>query len=257
MSKKAQLIIQHLSKTYPNKEKEVQVLEDINLEINEGEFITIIGNSGCGKSTLLKIITGLEQAYQGKIIFEGGEIGGPSLKKGIVFQDHRLLPWLTLEENVGLGIADKNADKQAKVKEYIDLVGLNGFEKLYPGQLSGGMSQRAAIARALVNNPKILLMDEPFGALDAMTRIQLQEEILRIWQEKKITVILVTHDMEEAIYLGDRVVVLSQRPGRIRQIFNVEFARPRNRVDTEFALIKKKLYKEFFKQVEVPFSYSI
>lgn len=252
-----ELQIKNLNKVFKKNDCDLKVLDHINLDINEGEFVTILGNSGCGKSTLLRIISGLDRDFSGEVILDGKPITKPSLQKGFVFQDHRLLPWLTIEENIGFGIPDGQEDKSKLIDKYINLVGLNGFEKSYPSELSGGMSQRAAIARALINHPRILLMDEPFGALDAMTRISMQEELLKIWQEEKITIIMVTHDIEEAAYLGERVVILSSRPGKIKKIVNIELGRPRDRVSNDFVSEKKKLYLEFFKEVEEPFNYII
>lgn len=251
------LIINGLNKVFEEKDKKLEVLSDINLTIENGEFISILGSSGCGKSTLLRIIAGLDASYEGDVLLDGEQIKKPSIDKGIVFQDHRLFPWLTIEENIGYGIPDKQENKKELVEEHIELVGLKGFEKSLPSQLSGGMAQRAAIARALANKPKVLLLDEPFGALDAMTRINMQEEILRIWEREKITVILVTHDIEEAVYLGDRVVVLSSRPGKIKEIYKVQTGRPRDRVSDDFVSEKRKIYYEFFNHVEKPFAYSI
>lgn len=252
-----QLQVKNLNKIFKKGDSDLKVLDNINLDINEGEFVTILGNSGCGKSTLLRIISGLERDFSGEVILDGEPITKPSLQKGFVFQDHRLLPWLTIEENIGFGIPDHQQDKSKLIDKYINLVGLKGFEKSYPSELSGGMSQRAAIARALINHPRILLMDEPFGALDAMTRISMQEELLKIWKEEKITVIMVTHDIEEAAYLGERVVILSSRPGKIKKIVNIELGRPRDRVSNDFVSEKKKLYVEFFKEVEKSFTYVI
>jgi len=251
------LIIKSLSKTFQEKNAQLEVLNNINLTINEGEFISILGSSGCGKSTLLRIIAGLDTNYDGKVLLDGEEITKPSMDKGMVFQDHRLLPWLTIKDNIGFGIPDKQENKNELIKKHIELVGLKGFEDVFPHQLSGGMSQRAAIARALVNKPKILLLDEPFGSLDAMTRINMQEEILRIWEQEKITIILVTHDIEEAVYLGNRVIVLTGRPGRVKKAVNVELGRPRDRVNNDFVNEKRKIYHEFFRQVSGPFNYSI
>ncbi|AGK98496.1 ABC transporter ATP-binding protein [Clostridium pasteurianum] len=251
------LKIKGLNKIFQEKNKKLKVLNDINLIIEEGEFISILGSSGCGKSTLLRIIAGLDTNYKGNVLLDGEQIKKPSIDKGIVFQDHRLFPWLTIEENIGFGIPDKQKNKDELVQEHIELVGLKGFAKSLPSQLSGGMAQRASIARALVNKPKILLLDEPFGALDAMTRINMQEEILRIWKREKVTIILVTHDIEEAAYLGDRVVVLSSRPGKIKSIYKMDIARPRDRVSNDFLSEKRKIYLEFFNQVEAPFAYSI
>ena len=178
--------IQKVNKTFiQNNNETTEVLKDINLDIQEGEFICLLGHSGCGKSTLLRIIAGLERDYEGEAYIDGKSITGPSLDKGLVFQDHRLFPWFTVEENVGYGLADREANKKERIEELIHLVGLQGFEKKYPRQLSGGMSQRVAIARALINRPSLLLLDEPFGALDALTRITMQNEILRIWKAQK------------------------------------------------------------------------
>jgi sulfonate transport system ATP-binding protein len=166
----------------------------------------------------------------------------------MAFQESRLLPWWNVENNIGFGIDDKlsNDAKKEKIKSYIDLVGLNGFEKALPKQLSGGMQQRVSIARALIAEPKILLLDEPFGALDALTKINMQKEILRIWEQEKKTMLLVTHDIEEAVYLSDKVVILSERPGKIKKIVDIQLARPRNRGDSDFAYYKNLIYKEFF-----------
>ncbi|MBO9537043.1 ABC transporter ATP-binding protein [Herbaspirillum sp.] len=242
------LEIQHLSKSYAVKEKELAVLEDVSLSIAPGEFVSIVGASGCGKSTLLRLIVGLEDQYQGQVLLDGVRIVGTSLRRGIVFQEHRLFPWLTVEGNIELGLLNAQqtpAQKRAAVREHIALVGLQGFEKSYPHQLSGGMAQRVAIARALVNKPEILLLDEPFGALDAMTRAYLQQELHRIWQAEGITMILVTHDVEEAVYLGDKVVVMEPRPGRIRRIVPVELAHPRERANNGFAAVKQRVLDEF------------
>lgn len=251
------LEIRDLNKYFGDKNQRLGVLNDINLTINEGEFVSILGRSGCGKSTLLRIIAGLETNYEGSVLLDGQQVKKPSLNKGIVFQDHRLFPWLTVEQNIGYGVPDKQKNKNELVQDLIKLVGLSGFEKSLPDQLSGGMAQRTAIARALANKPKILLLDEPFGALDAMTRINMQEEILKIWEQEKITIILVTHDIEEAVYLGDQVVVLSSRPGKIKEICKVDISRPRDRVSDQFVKEKRKIYYEFFDEVEVPFTYAI
>ena len=242
------LSLRALHKQYEVKGQALQVLQDINLTIAPGEFVSIVGSSGCGKSTLLRLIIGLEGDYQGEILLDGQRIAGTSRKRGIVFQEHRLFPWLTVEKNVALGLLNANqseASKRQAVQQHIELVGLKGFETAYPHQLSGGMSQRVAIARALVNRPEILLLDEPFGALDAMTRAHLQQELRRIWQQEGITMILVTHDVEEAVFLGDRVVVMEPRPGRIRRILPVELEHPRDRASYGFGRIKDAVLGEF------------
>jgi len=226
--------IRGVNKQYVVNDKALPVLVGLSLTIEPGEFLSIVGSSGCGKSTLLRLILGLDVDYTGEIRVDGEQVKGTSLDRGIVFQDHRLFPWLTIEQNVGLGLENSTwpaERKRAEIARHIELVGLNGFETAYPHQLSGGMAQRAAIARALVNQPSILLLDEPFGALDALTRTNLQQELQRIWQTEKITSILVTHDVEEAVYLGDRVVVMQPRPGRIRKILDVPVPHPRERTD--------------------------
>jgi sulfonate transport system ATP-binding protein len=212
----------------------LDVLGGLSLTIAPGEFVSIVGLSGCGKSTMLRLLIGLDRDYRGEIRIGGEPVRGPSLDRGIVFQEHRLFPWLSVRDNVGLGLENSPltaAEKEKTIRDHIALVGLEGFESAYPHQLSGGMAQRAAIARALVNRPSILLLDEPFGALDALTRSNLQQELRRIWQAEKISMVLVTHDVDEAVYLGDRVVVLEARPGRIERIVNVPVAHPRDRSD--------------------------
>ncbi len=253
------LRIANLSKSFPMNTGTVDALRDVSLTVKPGEFLSIVGASGCGKSTLLRLIVGLEGDYGGEIYLGDKPVAGPGVDRGMVFQEARLFPWLTVEENVAFGLDNKTpaAVKKQLVREHLELVGLHGFAKAFPYQLSGGMQQRISIARALVNNPKVLLLDEPFGALDALTRINMQQEILRIWQQEKTTMILVTHDIDEAIYLGDRVVVMSSRPGTIKKVINVEMGRPRNRTDDDFLQIHKSIYKEFFEEVEKPFVYAI
>ena len=241
----------------------VKALEDINLTINKGEFISIVGASGCGKSTLLRIIGGLETKTDGSIQSGGREITDTGEERGMAFQESRLFPWLTIEKNVLFGLPYSEKKKLGKKEQiekayhYLELVGLADFGRAYPNQLSGGMQQRVSIARALIENPEILLLDEPFGALDALTRINMQEEIQRIWQHEKKTMILVTHDIEEAVYLGDRIVVFSSRPGKIVRLVNVSLPRPRYRSSGEFVEIKKSIMKEFFKEQDRPEDYII
>ena len=249
--------ISNLNKRYNNDDGYVDALLDINLNVRYGEFISIIGSSGCGKSTLLKIMAGLEKEYEGTITFDGKAIEGPSREKGVIFQDHRLLPWMTVEENIRFSLPSAEKGVDELIRENIELVGLNGFENAYPKQLSGGMAQRVSIARALANKPRILLLDEPFGALDAITKINMQEEMIKIWEKEKITMIIVTHDIDEAIYLGNRVVVMSSRPGRIRKIEGTNLGNPRLRTGTLFNKKKENIYKEFFKEEKMPFSYNI
>ncbi len=235
MSSPGVISIRDVSKRYVVKGQVLDVLDHIGLSIAPGEFLSIVGASGCGKSTLLRLIIGLDTDYEGDILVGEARVQGTSLDRGIVFQDHRLFPWLTVEQNVALGLENhaswSRAEKARAVQEHLELVGLQGFERVYPYQLSGGMAQRAAIARALVNKPGLLLLDEPFGALDALTRMRLQQELQRIWQEEKITMVLVTHDVEEAVFLGDRVVVMQPRPGRFKRVVPVDVPRPRDRAD--------------------------
>jgi NitT/TauT family transport system ATP-binding protein len=225
------LIISNLSKTFKQKERTIQALSDINLEVKDKEFVSILGASGCGKSTLLRIIGGLETPSAGKVSINGSEISEPGADRGMVFQSYTLFPWLTVQKNIEFGMREKGiqANEREKIaKEYIEIVGLQGFEDVYPKALSGGMKQRVAIARALANDPEVILLDEPFGALDMQTRSLMQELLLDVWQKSQKTVILVTHDIDEAIFMADRVVVMESRPGKIKEIINVEFPRPRD-----------------------------
>jgi len=244
------LYIKNLDKIYHAENGDVHALKDVNLTINPGEFISFVGSSGCGKSTLLRIIAGLESEFSGEIKLGETKLVGPSINRGMVFQEARLFPWLTVEGNISFGLVDENLPKTERnkiVNEHIELMNLHGFAKSYPHQLSGGMQQRVSIARALVNYPKILLLDEPFGALDAFTRLQMQQEFLRIWEIEKTTVLLVTHDVDEAIYLSDKVVVLSSRPGTISKVIHVNETRPRDRSSSAFTDIKREIYEVIFK----------
>ncbi|MDR2260208.1 MAG: ABC transporter ATP-binding protein [Azoarcus sp.] len=243
------LDIQRLHKHYTVNGATLNVLENIELSIRPGEFIAIVGASGCGKSTLLRLIIGLDTEYDGDIFLDGRRIRDTGLDRGIVFQEHRLFPWLTVRKNIETGLLNNTRfseeEKEASVRAHIELVGLEAFESAYPHQLSGGMAQRVAIARALVNRPEVLLLDEPFGALDAFTRHFLQDELLRISAEEGITMALVTHDIEEAIYLADRVVVMQPRPGRIKRIVDIDLPRPRPRNSDTFARYKDDLLQDF------------
>jgi ABC-type nitrate/sulfonate/bicarbonate transport system ATPase subunit len=244
----ATLSIRGLSKTYRLEGRPLSVLERIDLEVPSGGFTSIVGASGCGKSTLLRLIVGLDDQYEGAILLDGQPIRGPGLERGIVFQEHRLFPWLTVEENVALGLEASPlgaGERRTAVREHVHLVGLQGFERAYPRELSGGMAQRAAIARALVGKPDILLLDEPLGALDALTRVQMQNELLRLWRTERVTMILVTHDIEEAVFLGQEVVVMDARPGRIRRRLQVDRPYPRDRTDPELARLRRELLAEF------------
>jgi sulfonate transport system ATP-binding protein len=251
--------IKNVSKIYPLEKDSLQVLNNINLDIQSGEFVSIVGASGCGKSTLLKLLIGLEQASEGTVTVGERVVNKPSVDVGMVFQEARLYPWLTIEKNLQFGIPKSIPKSEHKdiIQSHIDLVGLTGFEKAYPGQLSGGMQQRASIARALVGNPKVLLMDEPFGALDAFTRINMQNEVLRIWEHEKRTMVLVTHDIDEAIFLSDRIVILSERPGEIKEIIPVKLPRPRDRSNNLFLEIRKKILTSFLGNSELNIEYYI
>lgn len=252
------LAIRGLSKTFAQAGGNVLALSNIDLSIEEGQFISIVGGSGCGKSTLLRIIAGLESDYAGSVTLDGQAILKPGLDRGMVFQEHRLLPWLTVEENIAFGLNGMSpAEVRRRIDEHLELVGLAGFAKAYPSQLSGGMSQRVAIARALVNQPAILLLDEPFGALDALTKIQMQNEVLRIWQAEKTTMILVTHDIDEAIFLGDTIVVMSPRPGTIKKTIPVHLSRPRDRSSVPFMELRKEVLAEFFAEAPGEIDYEI
>ncbi|MBD1550582.1 ABC transporter ATP-binding protein [Pseudomonas typographi] len=245
------LSIRGLNKHYPIDGRRLPVLQHIDLQVQPGEFIAIVGASGCGKSTLLRLIAGLETDYEGQMQLDGKPIRGPSLDRGMVFQDHRLFPWKTVFDNIALALKHSRLDKAhvaARVNEHIALVGLQGFEHAYPHQLSGGMAQRAAIARALITQPKLLLLDEPFGALDALTRVRMQQELQRLWIQQRSTMIMVTHDVEEALYLGDRVIVLEPRPGRIRHVIEVGLAHPRERNAARLQSLRQEILGQLLSQ---------
>jgi len=220
----------------------VEVLSGISLNVRSGEFVALVGASGCGKSTLLRLIVGLESANAGSVEINGVPVRGPSRHVGMIFQDHRLFPWLTVIDNVLLGmehVAESPQRRREIALEQLDLVGLKGVESYFPRQLSGGMAQRAAIARALAAEPEILLLDEPFGALDAFTKLRLQQELHTLWQRSGKTMILVTHDVEEAVFLADRVIVLQAHPGRILAEISNPLTHPRDRTLPEFQSIRK------------------
>jgi sulfonate transport system ATP-binding protein len=242
--------LRRLSKTFPGTPAAapLPVLREVDLDVAPGEVLAVVGGSGCGKSTLLRLIAGLDREHEGTVEVAGRPVAGPGPDRGVVFQEHRLLPWLTVEENVAFAVPHLDPAARARtVAEHVALVGLSGFERSYPAQLSGGMAQRVAIARALAPRPGVLLLDEPFGALDAFTRIQMQEELLRIWEAERTTLVLVTHDIDEAVFLGDRVVVMGTRPGTVRRVFPVPLSRPRDRTGGEFAELRKAVHHEFFR----------
>jgi ABC-type nitrate/sulfonate/bicarbonate transport system ATPase subunit len=227
-----------------SKSTEIIALEDIHLAIGPSEFLTILGPSGCGKSTLLNIIAGFEAATNGSIFLDERPISGPGPDRSVVFQEYALFPWLNVFENVAFGLREQRMRAKEigrRVTEQIQAVGLTGFESRYPQELSGGMRQRVAIARVLATDPRCLLMDEPFAALDAQTRSVMQQELLTVWQHNQRTVIFITHNIEEALFLGDRVVVMAARPGRIKQIVPVELPRPRDVTSDEFNEYRRKI----------------
>ena len=231
MEMQAKLLIQNLSKTYQSDGYEVKAIDEISLEIRNKEFATILGPSGCGKSTLLRIVAGLTKPTRGVVRLDGKEISGPGQDRGMVFQSYTLFPWLTVKENIQFGLelgGMPRAQQEQIAQEFVEKVGLRGFEQAYPKALSGGMKQRVAIARALANNPAILLLDEPFGALDAQTRSLMQELLTSVWEDLHKTILFVTHDVEEAIFLSDRVFVMTARPGRIKAEINIPLDRPRS-----------------------------
>ena len=242
------LKVNDLSKVFESAKGSVQALKDINFEVRRREFISVVGPSGCGKSTLIRIIAGLESQTEGEMLLDGKPASGPCAERGMVFQGYTLFPWLTVKQNVMFGLkmnGKSNLEASEKSLQWIDFVGLDRFADSYPNELSGGMKQRVAIARALANQPRILLMDEPFGALDAQTRNQMQTHLLKIWENVDVTILFITHDLDEAVYMSDRIIVLSANPGQVHEIIKVPVPRPRDRdqmIDTIF--LDTKLYLE-------------
>ena len=238
------LELKGLTKQFEFNGDRIDALRDAHLRVNKGEFVCLIGASGCGKSTLLRIVAGFEQATRGSALMWGKPIAGPAPDRGMVFQDYGLFPWLTVRGNIAFGPTSRGrptAEVKETVDHFVELVGLQRFADAYPHQLSGGMKQRVAIARVLANDAEIVLMDEPFGALDAMTRERLQDELLEIWQRTGLTVLFVTHSIEEAIFLADRVVVMSPSPGRIESQMEIALPRPRDVVAPDFNDIRREL----------------
>jgi len=219
------------------------VLPGISVTLAAGELVSLIGPSGCGKSTLLRLIAGLETADAGVLLIGSEAIHGPSAERGLVFQDPNLFPWLTVRRNIEGGLVARGVlqKKRAEVDEFMRLVELEAFAEAFPHHLSGGMAQRVALARALINHPKVLLLDEPLGALDAFTRMRMQDEVLRLWQNRRTTMLLVTHDIDEAIYMSDRIIILTQRPGTIEQIIPIALARPRDRSSSDFLSLRSEI----------------
>ena len=244
MDQKIRLHVENLTKTFTNKENEVEAVGGVTLDVYDNEFLVLLGPGHCGKTVFLNILAGLEQPTSGEIFLDGEPITGNDPRIGMVFQKWSLLPWKTVMENTEIGPKFKGIDKatrRKKAQQYIDLVGLHGFENAYPNQLSGGMKQRVGIARAYTNDPEILIMDEPFGALDAQTRYSREEEIMKIWQKEKRTIIFVTNNIEEAVFLGDHIVLFSERPAKIKQIYINNLPRPRDMVSPEFMKMRTEI----------------
>jgi NitT/TauT family transport system ATP-binding protein len=253
--------VENLSKSFKNKKQDMQVLTDISFTINQGEIISILGESGCGKSTLLNIIGGFEKATSGQVLLDDQPVDHPNRKCIMLFQNYGLLPWRSVLKNVELGLEGlllSSAERKEKALHYINLVGLNGKEDLFPHELSGGMQQRVGIARALAMQPELILMDEPFAALDTFNRYYLQDELLRIQSQEKTTMILVTHDIDEAIYLSDRIFIMHPNPGRIHRELEISLSKPRDRSHSDFQYFRKIIFKEFhFNNATVPLEFNI
>jgi ABC-type nitrate/sulfonate/bicarbonate transport system ATPase subunit len=233
----AAVLARGVSKVFPSPDgSQVLALDHLSLSVDAGEMLALIGPSGCGKSTLLRLIAGLDMPTSGELRVGAEPVVGPSHERGLMFQDPNLFPWLTVRRNIQAGLVARGVlhHHRHEVEEFIRLVGLEGFAKVYPHQLSGGMAQRAALARALVNHPKVLLLDEPLGALDQLTRIRMQDEVLCVWEKRGTTMILVTHDIDEAIYMSDRIAIMTPRPGRIERLIEVPLQRPRQRSSPQF-----------------------
>lgn len=242
----ATIEISHLSKIFKDakRKSDVIALDDINLEVAKNEFLCLLGPSGCGKSTLLNMVAGFEKPTSGTVTVDGQLIVAPGSDRGVVFQQANLMPWLPIWENVAFHLllrGGQKGERRAIAQRYIDMVGLTGFENHYPSELSGGMNQRVGIARALLMNPQVILMDEPFGALDEQTRMDMQNELVRIWQEHRGTIVFVTHGIDEALTLGTHVAVMSARPGRIREIIPVDLSRPRDITSRQFNETKRHI----------------
>ncbi|MHB8128022.1 MAG: ABC transporter ATP-binding protein [Mobilitalea sp.] len=252
--------VNDVSKVYRHKDDELEALSHISLEIEKGEFLCLLGPSGCGKSTLLNAMAGFDTTLEGSILIDGTEVKSPSIKNVTIFQNYGLLPWRNVLKNVELGLESLKIPKAERANlagKFITLVGLNGSEKSHPRQLSGGMQQRVAIARALAVNPNVLFMDEPFGALDAITRLKMQDDLLDITRSQKTTTIFVTHDIEEAVYLADRIAVMSANPGQIKEIVTVKLPTRRDRTSEDFVRIRDKIFDVLNMKEDKQIEYSI
>jgi NitT/TauT family transport system ATP-binding protein len=237
------LQIRNLSQSFPREDGSIlTVLDNLNFEVKDKEFVCILGSSGCGKTTLLRLIAGLDRAKNGDIILDGEKIHGTNPKVGFVFQEYSLFPWRTVIDNIAFGLEMKGMGKEERYRiadHYLQLVNLSQFRNSYPSELSGGMRQRVAVTRALALDPVLLLMDEPFGALDAQTRNTLQQELLQIWEKTRKTIVFITHSVDEAVFMADRIIVLTPRPGRLCRIFPVDLPRPRDRTSVDFARVRR------------------
>jgi NitT/TauT family transport system ATP-binding protein/sulfonate transport system ATP-binding protein len=238
------LFIREVSKTFRGADGTVVVaLDSLSLSIAAGQLVSLVGPSGCGKSTLLRLIAGLDEPTAGELRVGAEPITGPSAERGLVFQDPNLFPWLTVRRNIQAGLVARGVFRRGRheVEEFLELIGLDAFADVYPHQLSGGMAQRAALARALINHPKVLLLDEPLGSLDAFTRMRMQDEVLRLWEARGTTMLLVTHDIDEAIYMSDRIVIMTPRPGRVDRVIEVPMRRPRQRNSPGFLKLRAEI----------------
>lgn len=243
----ARIVLADATKVFAARNGGTVAFQDVSLSVHQGELLCVLGPSGCGKSTLLNVIAGLDELSHGSVAVAGVPVTGPHFTRGMVFQDYALFPWLTVEENIRFGLDARRfkGDKQRIVAELVALTRLQGFERARPAQLSGGMAQRVALARALANQVEILLMDEPFGALDAFTRMEMQEEIVRIVKAQGVTTVFVTHDIDEALFVGDRVAIMSAHPGELRRVIPVPITHPRDRVDPQLVRLREEVFTEF------------
>jgi NitT/TauT family transport system ATP-binding protein len=245
--------LQHLWKVFTKDKRQIVALDGLTLDVNVGEFVCLLGPSGCGKTTVLRIVAGLESASAGSVEVNGKRVSSAGPDRGVVFQEFALFPWRTVRKNIEFGLEVKGvpeAERSKTSSTLIELVGLKGFEEAHPKELSGGMKQRVGIARALANEPAVLLMDEPFGSLDAQTRNLMQKELLRIWSATSKTILFVTHSVDEAVFLADRIVVMTARPGKVREMIEVDLPRPRDRTSKEFMAVRGKVLMELDEEFE-------
>ena len=243
-NQRAKVCFEGIRQSFPTKQEDLLVLDGIDLDVAESEFVCLLGPSGCGKSTLLNIAGGFVAPTSGQVTIDGEVVTAPSAQRVFVFQEYGIFPWASVWDNIALGLRHLSSDEQHEiVSSTIELVGLEGFERAYPMELSGGMKQRVEVARALAVSPDVIYMDEPFGALDSLTRLTMRSELIRIWGQKKPTILFVTHDVDESIQLAERIVVMSARPGRIADILEVDLPHPRDLGSPEYGVIKNRLYE--------------